>query len=455
MSLKKTIRKGVNIRLAGIPAKTVTDATKASCYSVQPPDFTGLTPKVIVKEGETVKAGTSLFYDKNQPSVHYSSPVAGIVSAIIRGAKRRVLSVEITPSGKELHKDFGVSDLKTSKRETLLAKILEGGMFPFFRQRPYDVVANPTDSPRSIHISGFDSSPLAATTSVALEGRMSDFQNGIDALSILSGAGGVHVGAECGDNTFAEVTGCTITEFNGPHPVGNVGVQIHHTLPVNKGEVVWTIGYQDVANLGAFLASGIYVPTRVVACGGSECAQPAHVKTLAGASIKSFINVPSTASNGDSVRIISGSVLTGDRVADKGFLGAYHTAVALLAEGSEPKFLLTSGWLGLGLSRFSLSKAYPTWLMPKTKTWVLDTNMGGEERAFVVSGEYEKVFPFDIYPMHLLKAIIVNDIDSMEKLGIYEVAPEDFALCEYGCTSKIEAQKIIREGLDSLRIELS
>ena len=455
MSLKKTIRKGVNIRLAGIPAETVTDAPKASCYSVQPPDFNGLTPKMIVREGDSVEAGSSLFYDKNQPTVHYSSPISGTVSAIVRGAKRRILSVEITPTATESYKDFSVSDLKTIEKETLLATILEVGLFPLFRQRPYDVVANPSDSPRSIHISGFDSSPLAATTSVALEGRMKDFQNGIDALSILSGSGGVHVGTESGDVTFADVKGCTITEFKGPHPAGNVGVQIHHTEPVNKGEVVWTIGYQDVANLGAFLSTGKYIPTRVVACGGSECAQPAHVRTLAGASIKSIVNVPSTASNGDSVRIISGSVLTGDRVADNGFLGAYHTAVALLAEGTDPKFLLTSGWLGLGLSRFSLSKAFPTWLMPKSKTWDLDTNMGGEERAFVVSGEYEKVFPFDIYPVHLLKAILVNDIDSMEKLGIYEVAPEDFALCEYGCTSKIEAQKIIREGLDSLRVELS
>ena len=455
MSLKKTIRKGVNIRLAGIPANTVTDAPKSSYYSVQPPDFTGLTPKMNVKEGDAVEAGSALFHDKNAPSVHYTSPVSGTVSAIVRGAKRRVLSVEITPSESDSHINFSVSDLKNMGRDTLLAKILEGGMFPFFRQRPYDVIANPADSPRSIHISGFDSSPLAATTSIALDGRMNDFQNGINALSILSGEGGVHIGAEYGDATFKDVEGCTITEFQGPHPAGNVGVQIHHTMPVNKGEVVWTIGYQDVANLGGFLATGKYIPTRVVACGGSECSSPAHVRTLAGASIKSLVNVPSEASNGDSVRIISGNVLTGSHVGLDGFLGAYHTSVALISEGNEPKFLLTSGWLGLGLSRFSLSKDFPTWLMPKSKTWNLDTNMGGEERAFVVSGEYEKVFPFDIYPVHLLKSIIVNDIDSMEKLGIYEVAPEDFALCEFGCTSKIEAQKIIREGLDSLRIELS
>ena len=207
-------------------------------------------------------------------------------------------------------------------------------------------------------------------------------------------------------------------------------------------------------NLGALLSSGKYIPTRVVACGGSECKEPAHVNTLVGSPISSLVSVPSLASNGDKVRVISGSPLTGAQVEANGFLGAYDYAVALLPEGNEPRFLLTSGWLGLGLDRFSLSKSYFTWLRPNSKEFTLDTNMGGEERAFVVTGEYEKVFPFDIYPVHLLKSILVNDIDSMEKLGIYEVAPEDFALCEYGCTSKIPVQQIVREGLETLRTEL-
>ena len=253
---------------------------------------------------------------------------------------------------------------------------------------------------------------------------------------------------------LAGIKNCQITSFEGPHPSGNVGVQIHHTAPLSKGELVWTIGYQDVANIGSLLKSGKYTPTRIVACGGSECEKPQHVATLAGASVSSILEIPSKANNGDSVRVISGSPLTGDQISKDGYLGAYHSAVALLPEGHDPKFLLTTGWLGLGLSRFSLSKSFPTWLMPKSKEWALDTNMGGEERAFVVTGEYEKVFPMDVYPVHLIKSIIVNDIDSMEKLGIYEVAPEDFALCEYGCTSKIPVQKIVREGLDNLRNEL-
>ena len=454
MSQKIKIRKGVDINLLGKPSDTVCVAKTSKTYAVQPPDYVGLTPKLKVKEGDSVQAGTALFYDKKMDSVQYASPVSGTVKSIVRGAKRRVLAVVVEADSSNSQVDFGAIDTKSASREDLLKKVLEGGMFPCFRQRPFDVVADPTESPRSIHISGFDSSPLAGSSAVALDGRMDEFQNGINALSVLAGEGGVHLGVASGDNTYSSVSGCTITEFNGSHPVGNVGVQIHHTNPLNKGEVVWTIGYQDVANLGVFLSTGKYVPTKVVAVGGSECAEPIHVKMVAGAEVSSLTNIPSEASNGDSVRIISGSPLTGDKIESNGYVGAFHTAVALLPEGHESRFLLTSGWLGLGLDRFSLSKSYFSWLRPSSKEYKMDTNLGGEERAFVVTGEYEKVFPFDIYPVHLLKSILVNDIDSMEKLGIYEVAPEDFALCEYGCTSKIPVQQIVREGLDTLRTEL-
>jgi Na+-transporting NADH:ubiquinone oxidoreductase subunit A len=454
MSQKIKIQKGVDIKLVGKPADSVSAAQMSKTYALQPPDYVGLTPKLKVKEGDSVQAGTALFYDKNNDSVQYASPVSGTVKAIVRGAKRRILAVVVDADSSNSQVDFGAIDAKSASREDLLNKILEGGMFPCFRQRPFDVVASPSDAPRSIHISGFDSSPLAGNCAVALEGRLAEFQNGIDALAVLAGDGGVLLGVKAGDSTYDSVSGCTITEFNGPHPAGNVGVQIHHTNPLNKGEVVWTIGFQNVANLGAFLSSGKYVPTKVVAVGGSECDAPKHVETLAGAEISSLVSIPSQASNGDSVRIISGSPLTGDKVDASGYIGAFHTAVALIPEGNESRFVLTSGWLGLGLDRFSLSKTYFSWLRPKSVEYTIDTNLGGEERAFVVTGEYEKVFPFDIYPVHLLKSILVNDIDSMEKLGIYEIAPEDFALCEYACTSKIPVQQIVREGLDTLRTEL-
>ena len=454
MSRTQRIKKGADIRLEGRPAETVIKAPSASLYAVKPPDFTGLVAKLAVRPGDQVKAGSTIFYDKKSPSVKYTSPVAGTIKDIVRGAKRRILAIEIDASSDNSYCDFGVLDVKKSDRNQILSRILESGMFPFFRQRPFDVVANPDDVPRSIHVSAFDSSPLAASTSVALDGRLSNFQEGIDALAKLAGDGGVFLGIRSADQMLAGIKNCQITSFEGPHPSGNVGVQIHHTAPLSKGELVWTIGYQDVANIGSLLTSGKYTPTRIVACGGSECEKPQHVATLAGASVSSILEIPSKANNGDSVRVISGSPLTGDQISKDGYLGAFHSAVALLPEGHDPKFLLTTGWLGLGLSRFSLSKSFPTWLMPKSKEWTLDTNMGGEERAFVVTGEYEKVFPMDVYPVHLIKSIIVNDIDSMEKLGIYEVAPEDFALCEYGCTSKIPVQKIVREGLDNLRNEL-
>ena len=454
MSQNIKIRKGVDIKLVGAPADTTSVAKRSKTYAVQPPDFLGLTPKLSVKEGATVKAGQPLFFDKKKDAVQYASPVSGKVSAIVRGAKRTILTVVVAADASDSYVEYGTLDVSKASREDLINRILVGGMFPFFRQRPFDVVADPKETPRSIHVSGFDSSPLSATSSVALEGRMDDFQNGINALATLAGEGVVHLGVEAGDSTYDSVSGCTKTTFSGPHPVGNVGVQIHHTAPVNKGEVVWTIGYQDVANLGAFLSSGKYIPTRVVACGGSECATPSHVSALAGAEVSSLANIPSEASSGDSVRVISGTVLTGDKVEATGHLGGYHTALALIPEGNESRFLLSNGWLSLGLDRFSLSKTYFSWLRPKSKEYTLDTNLGGEERAFVVTGEYEKVFPFDIYPVHLLKSILVNDIDSMEKLGVYEVSPEDFALCEYSCTSKIPVQQIVREGLDTLRTEL-
>ena len=454
MSQKIKIRKGVDIKLVGVPSDSISDAKRSKTYAVQPPNYVGLTPKLKVKEGDSVNAGTSLFYDKKMDSVQYASPVSGTVKSIVRGAKRRIMAVVIESDSTDKYVEFGTLDISKASKDDLLNKILEGGMFPCFRQRPFDVVANPSDTPRSIHISGFDSSPLSANNAVVLNGRMNDFQNGINALGILAGDGGVYLGVRAGDDTYSSVSGCTITAFSGPHPAGNVGVQIHHTKPINKGEVVWTIDYQDVANIGSFLSTGKYNPTKIVAVGGSECKEPGHLKAINGAEISSLVSIPEKASNGDEVRIISGSPLTGDKVETSNHVGAFHSAVALIPEGNESRFLLTKGWLGFGLDRFSLSKTYFSWLRPKSKEYDMDTNLGGEERAFVVTGEYEKVFPFDIYPVHLLKSILVNDIDSMEKLGIYEVSPEDFALCEYGCTSKIPVQQIVREGLDTLRTEL-
>jgi Na+-transporting NADH:ubiquinone oxidoreductase subunit A len=447
MSKTVRIKQGADIRLAGQPSPDCSQASVPKLYAVQPTDFPGVTPKLAVKEGASVKAGEPLFYDKTYTSVQFVSPVSGVVKEVIRGAKRRILAVVVESDGNAEAVNHGAWN--GGSREDLLNHLCASGVFATMRQRPFDVLANPADTPRAIYVSGFDSSPLAAETAVAVAGRLEDVQRGLTALSELAGSGGVHVGVKAGDATLASLTGVTLTSFSGPHPSGNVGVQIHHTAPINKGEVLWTMGLQDVANLGALLATGVYTPSRVVALGGSEMHNPRHVKTLAGAQLSGLgfqVN--------EGARVISGSVLTGTNSGMAGYLGAMATQVVALPEGHDPKFLLTSGWLSPGLDKFSLSRAYPTWLLPKSKRWKLDTNQNGEDRAFVVTGQYEQVFPFDIYPVHLVKSIMVNDIDAMERLGIYEVAPEDFALCEYVCTSKIPVQSVIREGLDMLKTEL-
>ena len=446
------IRKGADIRLKGRAHAHVSTAPVSGKYAVQPGDFHGVVPKLIVRQGDTVKAGDPLFHDKYHPQVQYLSPVSGEVTDVVRGAKRRILAIEVTPDGKDERRTFDIPDLGKASREDVLALLAAGGWFGFIKQRPFDVPANPDVTPRSVHISGFNSGPLAPESSLVMEGRIDAFQHGIDALAKVAGAGGVHLGVKSGDATFDGVVGVNKSTFEGPHPAGNVGVQIHHTWPINRGEVVWTMHYEDVAALGDFLKTGTYAPERVIAASGSACPNPNHFRIRLGAQVQSLLGGASfDASN---VRIVSGDALTGKQVDADGYVAAFARQLTLLPEGNKPKFLLADGWLGLGFDKFSLSRAYPTWLLPKTKEFEMDTCSNGEERAFVVTGQYEQVFPFDIYPVQLLKSIMVNDIDGMEKLGIYEVAPEDFALCEYACTSKIDVQQIVREGLDTLKQEL-
>ena len=444
------IKKGADIRLKGRPSTQVEQASSAPLYAVQPPNYHGIVPKLEVKEGAAVKAGSTLFHSKEHPEVKFLSPVSGTVKQVVRGEKRRILAVVVEADGKNDQHAFASVDPATTDREALVAAVAERGFFAFIEQRPFATVANPTDVPRSIHVSGFDSAPLAADMEVALAGREAAFQTGIHALRVLAGGSNVQLGTKAGQTFFNAIEGVDTFTFEGPHPTGNAGVQIHHTRPINKGEVVWTMHAEDVANLGETLSSGTYCATRVVAVAGSECDAPRHLQTTLGCAISTLVG----SVNEEEVRIVSGNPLTGDRTANDGFLGGMHHQVCLLPEGNKPKFLLVDGWLGLGFDKFSLSKSYPTWLMPKSKEFAMDTCNNGEERAFVVTGQYEPVFPFDIYPVQLLKSIIANDIDAMEKLGIYEVAPEDFALCEYACTSKIAVQSIVRNGLDMLKKEL-
>lgn len=448
MSKSIRIRKGLDIRLKGDAEHVLVQTEPAKVVAIKPTDFHGLVPKVLVKPGDQVLAGSALFGDKYNERVRYTSPVSGEVAEVVRGEKRKVLEVRVLADGQTRYQDFGMSDPARCERDAVLEKLLASGAFAFIRQRPFDVVADPAQVPKAIFISAFDSAPLAPDLDFVVRNQGEDLQAGLDVLAKLT-KGKVNVGISPGTAApeVLKARNVVLHTFEGPHPAGNVGVQIHHVSPLNKGEVVWTVALQDVLIIGRLFRTGHFDATRMVAVTGSEAKAPKYYRTVMGAPIKDLVGtVPS------SVRVVSGNPLTGERVSNDGFLGAYHTQLTLLPEGDAPKFFITDGWASPGFDIFSANRSFPTWLMPGKK-YRMDTNQNGEERAFVMSGQYEAVFPFDIYPVHLLKAILANDIEQMEKLGLYEVAPEDFALCEFVCTSKINSQSIVREGLDALKKE--
>lgn len=451
MSKTIKLRKGLDIKLKGEADKVKSSVENSASFAIKPPDFHGLVPKMLVKVGEKVKAGTAIFEDKYQDSVKYVSPVSGEVAEIVRGEKRRILEVRINADAETSYDDLGTLNAESASGEEVKAYLLKNGLWPFIKMRPIDVVANPSDEPKAIFISGFDSSPLAPDYDFILHGEDEAFQQGINALSKLT-SGKVHLTLKGNSNADASLTGAKgvqINKITGKHPAGNVGTQIHHIDPINKGEVVWTVNAQDVAIIGRILSGGKYDASKVIAITGSEVKNPKYIKTVIGTNIAKIVE--DNIQDG-SVRYISGNVLTGDKIEADGYLGFYHSQITVIPEGDEPKFMITEGWLSPGFKKFSTSRAYFSWLMPGKK-YSLDTNLNGEERAFVVTGEMEKVFPFDIYPMHLVKSVMYNDIDLMENLGIYEVAPEDFALCEFVCTSKINIQSVVRDGLDVIQKE--
>lgn len=450
MSRTIKLRKGLDIKLHG-EAEKVKIAVQSAAFAIKPPDFHGLMPKMTVKVGEKVSTGSVLFFDKYQESIKFVSPVAGEITEILRGEKRRILEIRIKPDGTDASVNFGIVNPDSMDEAGIKQVLLANGLWPFIKMRPIDIVANPNDKPKAIFISGFDSSPLAPDFDFVLHGETEAFQAGITALTKLT-TGKVHLttrGNSVSDSIFKGIKGVQSNTIFGKHPAGNVGTQIHHIDPINKGEVVWTVNALDVALIGRSLLAGKFDSTRTIALTGSQVKKAKYIKTHIGACISDLV---SDNLNGDNNRIISGNVLTGDKVAADGYLGFYHSHITVIPEGNESKFLLTKGWLGSGKGKFSINRSYFSWLTPNKKR-VLDTNLNGEIRAFVVTGEMEKVFPFDIYPMQLIKSTIYNDIDLMENLGIYEVAPEDFALCEFVCTSKIDIQDKIRKGLDVIKSE--
>ena len=450
MSKDIRIKKGLNIKLKGVADKILASFDSAVMYSIRPSDFTGLEPKLSVKEGDRVLAGQALLYDKHNERIKICAPVSGEVTEIVRGDKRKLLEVRILPDSEIEYLPFKAQSPTALKREEIIEALLEYGMWPFIRQRPYAVIANPSDAPKSIHISCFDSAPLAADTDFTMHGLEEEFHIGLEVLKKLT-SGKVHLnldGSTNPDKAFTSAQGVVINRFTGPHPVGNVGVQIHHLEPLSKGEIVWYTYPQDVVAIGRLFLKGKADFTRTIAITGSQVLKPRYTKALPGAQVKNMM--VENLKEGNS-RIISGNVLTGKKISINGCLGFYDKQITVIPEGDQPEFF---GWLLPDFSKFSNSRLLFSWLQPG-KEYVLDSNMHGEERAFVVTGEYEKVFPFDIYPVQLLKSILVEDIDRMEQLGIYEVAEEDFALCEVVCTSKFPVQETVRRGLDLVRKELS
>ena len=443
--MKITVKKGLNINIKGASEKIMGEANSSKLFAIKPTDFPNLVPKMLVKEGDSVKCGSPIFCDKYNDQINFSSPVSGEVQNIIRGEKRRILSVTILSDNKFIQLNSKPKDYSKLGIEDLKTDLLSIGLWPLIRMRPIDIIASPSDSPKSIFISGFDSNPLSPDYDFIMHNKAAEFNAGLELLNMLT-EGKVHLQTRPNaDDVFLNAKNIQHNIVKGPHPAGNVGTQIHEIDPLNKGEVIWYINPQDVLILGRFSLTGAYDASKVISLGGEGSSEKKYFKTISGSSIKSILSKTSIAENS---RILSGNPLTGDKVDLEGFIGYYHNQISIIPEGNEHKFFLTDGWLSLGFNKFSASKSYPTWLLPKSKSYNFDTNLNGEERAFVVSGQYEKVFPFDIYPVQLIKSIVTNDIEKMENLGIYEVAPEDFALCEFVCTSKINVQNIVREGLD-------
>jgi len=448
MSKDIRIKKGLDIKLIGVAEKNTTKSSQSSVYAVKPEDFHGITPKLVAKEGAEVKAGDTLFYSKSDERILFPSPVSGKVTEVIRGARRKVLAVKIAADATQVYKDFGVKDADAMSAEEVKNHLFASGCWPFVKQRPYDVVANPNQAPKAIFISAYASAPLAADLEYTLAGKEAELQAAITAFSKLT-EGLVHVSV--GANTtspLANLTGIELHKVSGPHPSGNVGTQIAKLDPINKGEVVWVITPQDLVVIGELLLTGKLNVSRTIALTGSQFSKPQYVTAISGALIA---DVTANNLNDDNTRIISGNVLSGKEVKAEEFLGYYDNQITAIPEGDDYEFF---GWNKPIFNKISTSRALTfSWLTPKKK-YDLNTNTNGEHRAFVVTGSYEEVFPLDIYPMQLLKAFMYKDLDEMEALGGYEVAPEDFALTEFVCVSKQPHQKIIREGLDLMREEL-
>ncbi|TDY14041.1 Na(+)-translocating NADH-quinone reductase subunit A [Meridianimaribacter flavus] len=450
MSNDIKIKKGLNINLKGDAEKTTENAIISNYCTIRPEDFHSIIPKLVAKEGTKVKAGETVFYNKDAEDMKFVSPVSGEVVEVARGERRRIMAIKIQADKEQTYVDFGKFNLDAADADKVKAHLLASGCWPFIKQRPYDVIANPNKSPKAIFVSGYASAPLAADYDYVLQGKEAEMQAAIIALGKLT-EGQVHVSVGKNSNSpLAGLSGITLHKVSGPHPSGNVGTQINKIDPINKGEVVWTINPQDLVVIGELLLTGKFNAERIVALVGSSVKKPRYFKTKIGSEIATMVYDNGVDKDGND-RIISGNVLSGKQIKPDGALDYYSNTVTVIPEGDDYEFF---GWNKPVFNKISTSRAMTfSWLNPKKK-YDLNTNTNGEHRAFVVTGSYEEVFPLDIYPMQILKACMYQDLDEMEALGMYEVAPEDFALTEFICVSKQPHQKIIRQGLDLMLKEI-
>jgi Na+-transporting NADH:ubiquinone oxidoreductase subunit A len=445
------IKKGLDIKMNGQAEKIYVKAPRAQTYAIKPGDWHGLTPKIIPKLCDEVKVGTPIFYDKYHPEVKFCSPVSGILSSINRGERRRIIEVVVEDDGKDTAESFKHGDPAGMKREEIVENLLNSGLWPLIRRRPYTVIARTDEVPKSIFISAFDTAPLAPDYDFLLKDAVDDFQWGVNVLKQLT-EGRVFLnldGRYPSIRTLSNIKGAEINHFKGPHPAGNVGIQIHNLDPINKGDVIWVVQPQDVVTIGRLFKNGKYDPSVVVALTGARVEKPQYYKIIRGTQVAPILE--KQLKEGDN-RVISGNVLNGKMInPETGYVGFLDSQVTVIREGNYHELF---GWMMPGLRKMSVSRSFASrWLMPNRK-YDMDTNFHGGARPFVMTGEYEKVLPMDIYPMQLLKAILVNDIDKMEQLGIYEIDEEDLALCEFVCTSKTPVTKIVRDGLRSMRKEM-
>lgn len=451
MSNNFELKKGLNIPISGVAAQKTKKVIVPELVAVKPTDFRGLVPRLLVREGDKVQAGSPVLADKESPEILFASPVSGTVTEVVRGEKRKLLEVRIKADKEQEFVDFGVAKVSALDAEDVKAALLKSGLWVTLVQRPYGIIAGPDVMPKAIFVSAFSTAPLAASAEYALKDDFDNIQTGINALAKLT-KGGVHVSFSSSNYSgtpFHKLENIIPHVFGGQHPAGNVGVQIHHIAPIQKGETVWTVSMQSLAAIGRLFNTGKYDVSRTIAVTGPKAVDPSYVKGVAGISMKDISEYYETA---EGLRFISGDVLTGTNVGADGFLGFFDNQITIIKEGNECEMF---GWAKpFRTSQFSSSRTYFSWLTPK-KTYNMDTNFHGGPRAFVLSDVYSKVLPMDLFPVYLVKACLAGDIDKMEKYGIYEVLEEDFALCEYVCPSKIEIQSIIGDGISLMLKEMA